>query len=187
MTSVGWELETTSLLIPAVPTSAVERGEERRREKKTPYPISSKKGRLAQHPWHGWQALWAPGIRVGWVKWHLASRPLQQKPEDRKEDRLMIFWDAGGVTCSQVTIPCLEASVVNAYLQSWGPEWSALWLPGPEPQRWFLSNCWSVQGCLWGAVIYTEPGSRATDKPVSNPNFIKCWSLNLCLFSPSAK
>lgn len=122
VTSVGCELETASLLVPAVPTSVGERGGERRREKKTPCPVSLEKGRLAQHPRHAWQALWAPGVRVGWVKWHLASQLLQQKPEDRREDRLIIFWDTGGVTCSQVTILCLEASVVSAFLPSWRPE-----------------------------------------------------------------
>ena len=122
VTSVGCELEMASLLVPAVPTSVGERGGERRREKKTPCPVSLEKGRLAQHPRHAWQALWAPGVRVGWVKWHLASQLLQQKPEDRREDRLIIFWDTGGVTCSQVTILCLEASVVSAFLPSWRPE-----------------------------------------------------------------
>ena len=61
------------------------------------------------------------------MKEHLGSGPLQQKPEDRKENRLITFWDSGGVTCPKVTIPCLEAAVVSACLQSWGPEWRELW------------------------------------------------------------
>lgn len=85
---------------------------EGRREKENLCVLSSEKGRLTQHPQHG---LAGTLVRVEQAEVSLASWPLQQKPEDRGENRLIIFWDSGRSHMHRGDNPVPGAAMVDAF------------------------------------------------------------------------